>query len=462
MTHPSQMNLPSARRSLVAGSLLVALASSGCSMGLQRPVSPAEIPALEAELSRSPDDGGTLHRYAAALFAADRCEEAVSVASRAMDVDPESYLGPLVQGRCLEADGQFDAALAVYGRFLEEHSGVTGVEAVDAQRRLAVQERAIMAARVALDEEAQGIAPGPADPDAVAVLPVLVQGNPEYAPLSRGLASLMISDLDLLQRFTLVERIETQAIIDELALAQSDRVDPATAARVGRIIRAGQTVQGSVTLNADGEDTALQAAVVGAAGDTPDVVTFAGGLGSLLDLEKDLVLSVSSSLGYEPSLAERTRILENGTRSLAAFLAYSSGLESDAAGDYAAAATYFREALNQDPNFEQARSALAGSAAMNIAVNAPRTQLTVVGSDSEVGVARALGGASPAAGGTTSAALQNSIVDVAGLDAEIATASAGEPDASRAIRDLTGGPTGDPPPPAVSQTGQIRIFFVIP
>lgn len=462
MSHPSPADRPSTCRSLLGGSLLVALVGSGCSLGLQRPVSPAEIPALEAELSRTPDDGATLDRYAAALFAADRCEEAVPAADRAMEVDPESYVGPLVRGRCLEADGQFDAALAVYATFLEEHPGATGVEAVDAQRRLAVQERAITAAREALDEEARGVAPGPADPEAVAVLPVLVQGDPAYEPLSRGLASLMISDLDLLQRFRLVERIETQAIIDELALAQSDRVDPATAARVGRIIRAGQTVQGTVTLNANGEDTALQAAVVDAAGDAPDVVTFAGGLSSLLDLEKDLVLSVSSSLGYEPSLAERTRILENGTRNLAAFLAYSSGLESEAAGDYAAAANYFREAVSQDPTFEEARSELAGSSAMNVAVSAPPTQLTVVGSSSETVVSQALGATSAGASGTTSAAIQNSIVDVAGLDGEITTASAGQPDASKAIGDLTGGPTGSPPPPAVSQTGQIRIFFVIP
>ena len=62
-----------------------------------------------------------------------------------------------------------------------------------------------------------------------------------------------------------------------------------------------------------------------------------------MDLEKELVLGIVNQLGHQVTVAERQRILENGTQSLAAFLAYAAGLEAADAGDYEAAAVHFRQ-----------------------------------------------------------------------------------------------------------------------
>lgn len=441
----------------LAGAIAVA---PGCASMSPRAVSPAEIPALEAQIEVSPDDGAALHRYAAALFAADRCEDAEPAASRAIDVAPAVYLGTLVLGRCLEQRERFDEALGIYTDFLSEYSEANGADAIDAQRRMAAQQRGAALARAALAAGVQDAAQEAANPDAVAVLPALVVGSPEYAALSRGLAAMMISDLDILQRFQLLERVEIEAILDELALAESALVDPATAARVGRIVRAGRTVQGTATLDAGAEDALLEAAVAGLTGPPGAPVESAGGLDALLDLEKELVLGVSEALGYVPSLAERTLVLENGTRNLAAFLAFSAGLEAEAAGDYEAAAQLFQDALDEDPDFEAARTELTSALVTEVVAGAGPGELTTLGAASEDAAAQAtmLGAA------TTSNTLGISVLDVAGLDGEITTLEAGEPNGDSEIGSLTTGPaaTGDTGTGDILRAGQIRIFFVIP
>src|SRR5436190_1052730 len=75
----------------------------------------------------------------------------------------------------------------------------------------------------------------------------------------------------------------------------------------------------------------------------------------LLDLEKQLVFGLTSELGIQLTEAERQRILRQGTKNLAAFLAYSKGLEALDRGDYRAAAAAFAQAVHADPSFQQAQ-----------------------------------------------------------------------------------------------------------
>ena len=59
-------------------------ANFACATARPTVVSPAEIPIFEARLEAEPGSGADLHRYAAALFSADRCEEAVAYGRRVM------------------------------------------------------------------------------------------------------------------------------------------------------------------------------------------------------------------------------------------------------------------------------------------------------------------------------------------------------------------------------------------
>ncbi|MBI4502693.1 MAG: hypothetical protein HY700_16225 [Gemmatimonadetes bacterium] len=333
-------------------------------------VSPQEIPDLQARVAQEPGNAALLSRYSAALLSANQCDSARVVANRAVALNPADAVATLVVGQCLERAGQYQQAIAGYRRFAAQQGKAQGVGAVRGRELIAKRDQASAAARDALRRE-QELAQIVADPRTIAVLPMEIVGDTSYQPLSRGLAQMIISDLGLLQRFNMVERVQIGAIMDEIKFGQAARVDPATAARVGHLVQAGRLVYGVTTIPATGP-IRMQANVVQGTGEVGDAGQANGTLRELLRMEKDLVVQLVGRLGYTLSEAERRTILENGTQNIQAFLAYSRGLLAEDAGDYSRAALYYGEAVQADPNFQAAREQQQAAAA------APAAQTTQV------------------------------------------------------------------------------------
>lgn len=364
---------PSLGATFIAGAWLLA----ACAGRRPTEVSPAEIPDLEGRLQREPGNADLRSRYAAALFAADRCNQATIEAQQVQLQRPADAVAVLVIGQCAEKAAQFEAALTAYRGFLTRYPEGRGAVAVRARERLALRGYATQVARQALQNEAQ-LSQQPADPNVVAVLPLTISTtDTSYLALSRGLAQIITSDLALIQRFRLVERLQLGAVLDELQLARTQRVDPSTVARVGRLMQAGRMVQGAAAIPPEG-DVRLEASVVQASGEVTAPEAVMGRFRDLLRIEKDLVVALSARLGYQLSEAERRMILENGTQNLAAFLAYSRGLVAEEAGDYQAAAQYFGNAVRVDPGFQQARQEQQTAAAAAVAREATAAQVTTV------------------------------------------------------------------------------------
>ena len=79
-------------------------------------------------------------------------------------------------------------------------------------------------------------------------------------------------------------------------------------------------------------------------------------LDQLFTLEKNLVLKLLvDNLKVVPTTAERNAIEQRPTRSLAAFLAYSRGLQEQDEGHFDDANRSFENAVRIDPNFLPAR-----------------------------------------------------------------------------------------------------------
>ncbi|MGH7673345.1 MAG: hypothetical protein ACREMC_10650, partial [Gemmatimonadales bacterium] len=135
---------------------------------------------------------------------------------------------------------------------------------------------------------------------------------------------------------------------------RTEAADPGTAARVGRLLRAERMVQGVAAIT-EGGPVRLSASVVRGDGTVRSGAQANGTFKQLLDLEKQLVFSLAAQLGIQLTEAERQRILRQGPKNLAAFLAYSEGLEAMDRGDYAAAATAFGTAVRTDPSFQAAQ-----------------------------------------------------------------------------------------------------------
>src|SRR5437667_243634 len=286
--------------------------------------------------------------------AARRCDTALVVARAAQSLEPDNVRGPLVVGACQEQAGRYDEAIATYQAFAAQHPRARGVAALSARAELALRTSAEQTARQALARETE-LAQEPPQAATVAVLPVLVSGDSTYRPLSRGLAELITTDLAYIRTLKLLERLQIGVLLDELKLGTSQRAAPATAARVGRLLRAERMVQGTVTIPSTGAGSVrLTASVVTGAGVIWPVAPATGPLPQLLGLEKQVVFGLAAQLGIALTEAERQRILKEGPRNLAAFLAYSRGLEAMDAGDYSRAAFHFGEAARVDPSFRAA------------------------------------------------------------------------------------------------------------
>ncbi|MBI2071646.1 MAG: hypothetical protein HYT81_01195 [Gemmatimonadetes bacterium] len=433
---------------LLAASLLAA-----CAGRRPREVSPAEIPDLEARLEREPENIALRARYAAALFAANRCDDATAAAQRVRQPRPADAVAVLVVGQCAEKAERHAEALGVYRAFLAEYPKARGVAAIRARAQLALRAYAIQQARLALQNEAQ-LSTQPADPNTVAVLPLTVaSADTSYQALSRGLAQMMTSDLSLIQRFRLVERLQLGALLDELRLGQTGRVDPGTAARVGRLVQASRMVQGLANLPPEGE-IRLEAAVVQATGEVtaPEAVT--GRFRDLLRLEKDLVVLLSARLGYQLSEAERRMILENGTQNLAAFLAYSSGLLAEDAGDFQRAAAYFSDAVRADPGFQAAQEQYQSASVMEEVQQAAPDQAAETAPPAPPQT-----GPEPGTGGQLDAGTK----ELAANTSEKAAAPSSQP-----VQQAINTPAATPPATTTglgttqTATGTIRIAFRLP
>lgn len=71
------------------------------------------------------------------------------------------------------------------------------------------------------------------------------QGKEDFEALERGIAGMMISELAQNPAARVVERQEVQRLIDEQNLTAQNRVDPQTAAKVGKLVGARYVVAGT-------------------------------------------------------------------------------------------------------------------------------------------------------------------------------------------------------------------------
>lgn len=227
--------------------------------------------------------------------------------------------------------------------------------AADSSARTAIaSERTLDASQ--LPERSVGVAP-------LAVAPA----DSALAPLGYGLADLLLTDLSRSSQLQVVDRIRVNALLQELRLAGTGRVDSSTAPRVGKLIGARRIVNGALASTREG-NIAVDTRIADAAQGTlaPGAITEESRLGGILDAEKDIAFKLFTQLGVTLTPAEHAAVEQRPTRYLAAFLAYSNGVRAEALGDLALAHAWYARAVLIDPSFALARQRMdetAGSSA---------------------------------------------------------------------------------------------------
>lgn len=393
----------------------------------------AAIPSLEQQAQRSPSNAAVNRALGIAYYQANRYAEARTALEKAAQLDPRDGTTALYLGLTAESQNDLPAAKRAYSSYLQ--FGRTSRVRSQLQARLAALARRELAqeAKAAVAQEAS-LAKEPGNPRTIAVMPLRFTGSDStLQPLERGFADLLTTDLARSSQVTLVERSRLQALLDEMALQKTSATDASTSARAGRLVRAGRVVQGGLLqLPSTQKEPVLRvdAAVVDA--NTAQVSGAAQGtdaLEQIFGMEKRLALDLFNQLGVTLTVAERNAIEERPTRSLAAFLSYSRGLEASDAGRYDEASRFFNDAVRLDPGFSMAQQ--KGQQAQSAAVGATLTPKAVEASlqgsaEEKVATAASQGQAANgtgSSGGLTGAA-QNTADGLNSSTAGSATASA--------------------------------------
>jgi TolB-like protein len=224
-------------------------------------------------------------------------------------------------------------------------------------------------ARLALAQESQ-LSTTPPEPNTIAVMPFAYTGsNEDIRPLSRGFAQLVVTDLAKSRQVRVLERERMQAMLDEMHLSASGRVDSSTAVRSGRLLRAARVVEGSLLdqgniLRADA--AVVDVATTGVSGNAQSALE----LNRLFDMEKALVIDLFRSLNIQLTPAERGALDQRPTQNLQAFLSWSRGLEAEDRGDFAGAQGFYDQAARIDPGFLGAQQSSAKASEMSAAASA--------------------------------------------------------------------------------------------
>jgi TolB-like protein len=200
-----------------------------------------------------------------------------------------------------------------------------------------------------------------AAPDArptVAVLYFDYSGkDADMGVLRKGLAQMLISDLSTLDGVRLVERDRLEEILAELKLSQSGKIDPATAAKVGKLLGARYMVLGGYfdlmeTLRADARVVEVETGKIvqstGATGKPQDFLgveqTLSDGIRKIL-ATKATAAAVTAALAPKPPAQLKTKTA----------LRYSRALDAKDRGDKATAKKELAEVVKEQPDFRLAR-----------------------------------------------------------------------------------------------------------
>jgi TolB-like protein len=314
-----------------------------------------EVARLQRQIEEKPDASAPLRDLGAIYVRTDRPNQAFDPLKKAFARDRNDPKTLFYLGVASEKIGRTQSALQLYARFDEVPEDSKFRSLLEGRHQWLLREeiREEISAMIAREDTLAG---GNVNARRVAVLPFhFAGGDQQYSPLGRGLSEMIAVDLASIDRLQLVERVRLEVLLNELQLAQSEYVNPASAPEVGRLLGAGRLIGGSYVVPDGGRlrvDVAL-AELTDRARST-DLQSRSGDLEDLFRLKRQIVFGLVDRLDVQLTAEERAEIERVPTRNIQAFLAYSRGLEAEARGDFNTAAQAYREAQLMDPGFSRA------------------------------------------------------------------------------------------------------------
>ncbi len=202
----------------------------------------------------------------------------------------------------------------------------------------------------------------------VAVLPfvnsAIGASNAELAPLSKGIADLLLTEMAQNTGIRVVERENIQKLIEEQNLGRDGRVDDATAARIGKLLGAKHMVTGSFITDRSGTMVITLKSVDTETGRIEWTHRDQDKTDNFLSLVYKIAGVANSGLKL-PALTPQARqtsearVEKQKKVPFQAVMMYSRAIAAQDAGNKAEAIELFNQTITKFPEFDDAKKAKA-------------------------------------------------------------------------------------------------------
>jgi len=184
--------------------------------------------------------------------------------------------------------------------------------------------------------------------------------NAAYAPLSKGMAEMLITELAQNNAVRVVERDRLQSLIEEQNLQNSDRVDKETAVKLGKTLGARHMLMGTFVIDPKHNMRIDVRAVNTETSAIEYTESVTGNADNLLQLVMQLGTKVNAGLKL-PALkvASVTTPAAKSPNQFKAMMAMSQAIDAEDSKDKTKAVSLYKQAIALNPDFDRAKVRLA-------------------------------------------------------------------------------------------------------
>ena len=309
------------------------------------------IPLYEDYLEKHPDEIVPRTKLGFAYLKTGRLDEAILEFKQVLKSRPGEPFSILYLGQVYLNKKEFDNAIETWETARDKNLPEVEKEIRRQKANLMITKSQYLAEE-ALTKEGQIETVEP-DADTIAASYFEdLSSDKSLRPFQKGLGAMLTSDLSKIKSLKVVERMQLQALLQEMGLGKTGILDSRTAPRAGRLL---------------GAETLLVGNIVGSI-DTAAVLTSTSKeqiVGSTsIRVEKEefyklpilIVRDVAKLLNIELTAEENQEIGIPHTTNYKAFIYYGKAIDAVDEGDYKKAKDLFASALREDPKFDLAKS----------------------------------------------------------------------------------------------------------
>jgi TolB-like protein len=185
-----------------------------------------------------------------------------------------------------------------------------------------------------------------------------LQNREELEPLTKGITDMFITEFSQIENLQVVERVQLEKLLDEMAMGQSGILEESSAQQVGKMLGAQYLVFGSF-MNLYKNDFRIDVRIVQVeTGLTIRAEQETGKKKEFFKMVKKLSAKIIKNLKLKVTKTDIASLARIENNSLDAAILYSRGLDYEDNGDLTNAIKMYKKALKENPKFISAKKRL--------------------------------------------------------------------------------------------------------